>query len=412
MSGWLKDAGLSRSAIGFFGSIFAVYAINFVWAPLIDRVKIPLLYTRLGQRRSWILLMQLLMLLGTVAIANTHPAANLALTSLIAMAIATASATQDIAIDAYRIDVIGDEQDLMPPGSAMAVIGWWTGYSVPGYLAFINADRVGWNGVYLWMAGIIVLLMVFTVIVREPRTEREVLQVQAENRYRDLMFAGRQHFWPRILTWLTVTVIEPFADFFRRNGTKVALSLLLFVFLFKIGEAFLGRMSIVFYKEIGFTNDQIGHYSKLVGWIATVIFTLIGSAVNVRFGIIRGLIIGGIAMAATNLMFAWIAAVGPDTTLLAAAIIVDNFTTAFSTVAFVAFLTWLTGRAFSATQYALLASLGNLGRTTLASFSGKSVDILGGNWALFFILTSVMVIPSLILLICLRKRFQRAMDNG
>ncbi len=412
MSGWLKDDGLSRSAIGYFGSIFSVYAINFLWAPLVDRVKLPILYRWLGQRRSWVLFMQMMMLLATIAIANTHPGANLTWTSLIAMAIAVASATQDIAIDAYRIDVIGNEEDLIPPGSAMAVIGWWTGYSVPGYLAFTNADRVGWNGVYMWMTVIIAVLMLFTLIIREPTSEREALQFRAEDRYRLALFGDQKQIWQRMLTWLTVTVIEPFAEFFRRNGVKVALTLLLFVFLFKIGEAFLGRMSIVFYKEIGFTNEQIGHYSKLVGWIATVIFTLIGSAINVRFGIIRGLMIGGIAMAGSNLMFAWIAAVGPDTTLLAAAIIVDNFTTAFSTVAFVAFLTWLTGRAFSATQYALLASLGNLGRTTLAAFSGKAVDLLGGRWTLFFIFTTLMVIPSLVLLSSLRKKFQHAMFRG
>ena len=186
---------------------------------------------------------------------------------------------------------------------------------------------------------------------------------------------------------------------------KTACTLLLFVFLFKIGEAFLGRMSITFYKEIGFSNEQIGYYSKLIGWGATVFFTLLGSLINVRFGIIKGLMIGGIAMAASNLMFALIANVGPNEHLFLATIFVDNFTTAFSTVAFVSFLTILTGEAFSATQYALLASLGNLGRTTLASFSGELVDYLN-SWPLFFILTAVMVIPSLIMLLMLKGHFK------
>ena len=162
-------------------------------------------------------------------------------------------------------------------------------------------------------------------------------------------------------------------------------------------------MSIVFYKEIGFTNEQIAEYTKMLGWLATVVFTLLGSIINVRLGVAKGLLIGGAAMALSNLMFAWIAITGPQEWLFAATIIVDNFTTAFSSVAFVSFLTALTGRAFSATQYALLASIGNLGRTTLASGSGWFIDITG-SWVLFFILTTILVIPGLILLIIIRDR--------
>jgi len=403
MSGWLKDAGLTRAAIGYFGSVFAVYAFNFLWAPLVDRVKIPLLTNKLGQRRSWIFFTQFCMLCATLAIAGVNPAFNIAFTSTLALTIAIASATQDIAVDAFRIDSFSiKEKNKMPQASAMAVIGWWTGYSLPGYLAFINADSMGWNGVYYGMAGIIVFLMCCTLFVREPVTEREKLQAEAEDKYdignTIIKRAGR---------WLLVTVYEPFSEFFKRNGVRVALTLLLFIFLFKIGEAFLGRMSIVFYKEIGFSNEQIGEYSKLIGWGVTIFFTLVGSVVNVRFGIVKGLLIGGLAMASSNLMFAWLASVGPVESILLAAIIVDNFTSAFATIAFVSFLTFLTGRGFTATQYALLASVGNFGRTTLASTSGKLVDMLGGNWTLFFVITTVMVIPSLILLISLKDHFKK-----
>lgn len=404
MSGWLKDAGLTRAAIGYFGSVFTVYAFNFLWAPLIDRVKLPILYPLLGQRRSWIFLCQSFILVLTLLIAGTHPATNLMLTSMLALGIAIASATQDIAIDAYRIDTFPRQQtSKLPQAAAMAVIGWWTGYSLPGYFAFMNADSMGWNGVYYGMAAVVALLMLFTLLVGEPKTERETLQQEAENKYNKVLKS-------KMMTFLSVTVIEPFWDFFKRNGLKVALTILLFVFLFKIGEAFLGRMSIVFYKEIGFSNEQIGHYSKLIGWGATIFFTLLGSVFNVKFGIVRGLMIGGIAMAASNLMFAWIAHVGPNEHLFLATILVDNFTTAFSTVAFVSFLTLLTGSAFSATQYALLASLGNLGRTTLASFSGQLIDFLN-DWSTFFIITALMVIPSLIMLYSLRHFFDHVSDK-
>lgn len=405
MSGWLKDAGLTRTAIGYFGSVFAVYAVNFLWAPLVDRVRLPFLYSSLGQRRSWIFLCQSLMLICTLLIAGVNPATNLMLTSVLALGIAIASSTQDIAVDAFRIDTFPKSQaNKLPQASAMAVMGWWTGYSLPGYLAFVNADSIGWNGVYYGMAGIVAILMVFTLLVGEPKTDRDALQAQAEQRHKKVV--GN-----KVVAWLSVTVVEPFLDFFRSNGVKVAVTLLLFVFLFKIGEAFLGRMSIPFYKEIGFSNEQIGYYSKLIGWGATIAFTLLGSMFNVRFGIVKGLMIGGIAMSASNLMFAWIAQVGPNEHLFLATIIVDNFTTAFSTVAFVSFLTILTGQAFSATQYALLASLGNFGRTTLASFSGELVDMLN-DWSTFFIITSLMVIPSLIMLYSLRHYFNDLLEKA
>jgi PAT family beta-lactamase induction signal transducer AmpG len=405
MSGWLKDAGLTRAAIGYFGSVFAVYAINFLWAPLVDRVKLPVLHAILGQRRSWIFFCQTIVLIATLFIAGVNPANDLMFTSMLALGIAIASATQDIAIDAFRIDTFPkSEASKLPQASAMAVVGWWTGYSLPGYLAFINADAIGWNGVYYGMAGVVVVLMLFTLLVGEPKTERERLQEQAQQRHNKVVDS-------KIVAWFTVTVIEPFYDFFKRNGVQVAITLLLFVFLFKIGEAFLGRMSITFYKEIGFSNEQIGHYSKLIGWGATIFFTLLGSIFNVKFGIVRGLMIGGIAMAGSNLMFAWIAKTGPSETLFLATIIVDNFTTAFSTVAFVSFLTLLTGQAFSATQYALLASLGNFGRTTLASFSGELVDYLN-DWSLFFIITALMVIPSLLMLYSLRHFFARLLEEA
>ena len=405
MSGWLKDAGLTRAAIGYFGSVFAVYAINFLWAPLVDRVKLPVLHAILGQRRSWIFFCQSIVLVSTLFIAGVNPAENLAFTSMLALTIAIASATQDIAIDAFRIDTFPkSEASKLPQASAMAVVGWWTGYSLPGYLAFINADSIGWNGVYYGMAGIVVVLMMFTLLVVEPKTKRSNLQAEAEIRHNRLL--GNP-----ILAWLTVTTVEPFLDFFKRNGVRVALTLILFVFLFKIGEAFLGRMSITFYKEVGFSNEQIGYYSKLVGWGLTMLFTLIGSMVNVKFGIVRGLMIGGVAMASSNLMFAWIAHVGPNEQLFVATLMVDNFTAAFSTVAFVSFLTAVTGQAFSATQYALLASLGNLGRTTLASFSGELVDYLN-DWPTFFILTALMVIPSLIMLYSLRHFFADLLEKA
>lgn len=401
LNGWLKDAGVGRADIGLLGSVFTMYAINFMWAPLLDRVKLPV-FRGLGQRRGWILFCQMAMLLCLVAMTSLKPSEQLFLTGALALMVAIFSATQDIAIDAFRIDHFNNnERDLYPLAAAMGIVGWWTGYSWPGALSFNMADSIGWHNVVWLMVGVNLLLMVFTLIVREPTVDREALQARAAKDY------GAVGGFTR---WLLITIIEPFRDFFRRNGVQVALTLMAFIFLFKIGEAFLGRMSIVFYKEVGFSNEQIGNYSKMFGWFVTVAFTLLGSVINARFGVIKGLMIGGLAMAASNLMFAWIAVVGPEVWLLLLTLVVDNFTTAFSTVAFVAFLTALTGRAFSATQYAMLASLGNLSRTTLASSSGYLVDWLG-SWERFFIVTTLMVIPSLVMLWLLREKLEKASNQ-
>lgn len=398
LNGWLKDAGVGRADIGLLGSVFTMYAINFLWAPLLDRVKLPV-FNRLGQRRGWIFFCQVAMLLCLVTMTTLKPSEQLFLTGAVALMVAIFSATQDIAIDAFRIDQFNDnERHLYPLAAAMGIVGWWTGYSWPGALSFNMADSIGWQNVVWLMVGVNVLLMTFTLVVREPTIDREALQARAAKDYSAVGGFSR---------WLLVTVIEPFRDFFRRNGVQVALTLMAFIFLFKVGEAFLGRMSIVFYKEVGFSNEQIGNYSKMFGWFVTVAFTLLGSVINARFGVIKGLLIGGLAMAASNLMFAWIAVVGPEVWLLLLTLVVDNFTTAFSTVAFVAFLTALTGRAFSATQYAMLASLGNLSRTTLASSSGYLVDWLG-SWERFFIVTTLMVIPSLVMLWLLREKLEKA----
>jgi PAT family beta-lactamase induction signal transducer AmpG len=395
MSAWLQEAGLTRSAIGFFGSVFIVYALNFLWAPLLDRVKLPLLNGLLGQRRSWIVLMQWVIMVAAVAIGFTDPAGSMLWTSLLALLIAFSSATQDIAIDAYRIEIIAtDEEDMIPFAAAITTSGWWSGFSIPGAIALYLSDVPGmeWSSVYLVMGAIVALLSIAVWRMREPENMREEMQQRSEEVYEEEL---EHHHW---LAWWGVTVVEPFLEFFRRNGWQLAVAILSFIFLFKLGEAFLGRMSIVFYKEIGFSNSDIATYSKLVGWWVTIIFSLLAGVFNARFGIVRGLMIGGVAMASTNLLFSWLAVVGPDTTIFALAVVLDNFTSAFATVTFVTFISYLTSRAYTATQYALMASLGNLGRTTVASFSGVLVDGLNGDWFTFFLLTALMAIPALLLL--------------
>ena len=410
LSAWLKDESLSRSAIGLFGAIFAVYSFNFLWAPLLDRIK-PL---ALGQRRGWIGQMQLLIIGCCVWMSTLDAQSSLYQIALCGFIIALSSATQDIAIDAFRIDTIAQhETDAMSAASSLATAGWWTGYGGLGAIPFLVADLPGWEWqqIYLLLAAIMSLCLMATLVVaKEPQVNRQAMLDAATARYQALLSAGDSLFG-KISSWLLVSLVEPFREFFSRNGVKLALQILLFVFLFKIGEAFLGRMSIVFYKEIGFSNSDIGTYSKLLNWWVTIVFSIIGGLVNIRYGIFRGLFIAGIAMAASNLMFAWMAEIGPHKGWFVVTIVLDGFTSAWSTVAMVAFISLLCNRAFSATQYALMASLSVASRTLLASASGILVDAMGGNWALFFVLTALMVIPSLVILYRLRHNIT-AIEKG
>ena len=397
LSAWLKDEGLSRSAIGLFGIIFATYSFNFLWSPLVDKIKPPLL----GQRRGWIFAMQGSVVLLCLVMSQLTADQDLFYVALIGLLIAIASATQDIAIDGFRIDCIAqDDKDGMSAASSVATAGWWTGYGGLGAIPFFLADMTSWSwpNIYLLLGALMALLMCATCLANEPQIDREALleKITAKDTKQSPVFH-----------WIQTTLVTPFAEFFNRNGVKLAASFLLFIFLFKIGEAFLGRMSIVFYKEIGFSNSDIATYSKLLNWWVTIVFSLLGGLVNIRYGIYRGLMIAGVAMAASNLLFALIAQTGPSTSLLAITVIVDGFTGAWSTVAMVAFISLLCNRAFSATQYALMASLSVAGRTLVASSSGFVVDSLEGNWSLFFILTAVMVIPSLCFLYSIRHHIKR-----
>ncbi|WP_440055330.1 AmpG family muropeptide MFS transporter [Pseudoalteromonas sp. T1lg65] len=408
MSAWLKDEGLSRSLIGLFGLVYGAYTINFLWSPLIDRIKLPVLNALLGQRRSWIALCQTCIVAATFALSLIDLKNGLAIAASLCLLIAIFSATKDIAIDAYRIDILPEEEsDKATAAAAMATSGWWSGYALLGAIPFFIADIPGfsWPLIYQLLSIMMAGLLVITLLAKEPTSHREQIQAQLQASYEAKLASSSATTVKKIIAWFAVTLVEPFKSFFEKNGVKTALALLAFIFLFKIGEAFLARMSIVFYKEIGFSNAQIGQYSKLGTGIITIIFAFLGSIFNHKYGIVKGLFISGVAMAASNLMFSWIAVAGPIEQLYALAIVVDGFTQAWSLVAMVAFISMLCDRAFSATHYALLASLGNLGKTMLAGYSGFVVDdLLKGDWAVFFVLTALMVVPSLVFLYLIRGK--------
>jgi len=436
LSLWLKEDGLSRSTIGWAGLIFGVYAINYLWAPIIDRIRIPWLTNKIGHRRGWIVTMQFIILVSMVCWSVVEPTTNLALVITIGLIIAIASATQDITVDALRIEQIGEnEGTAMQAGAAMAVVGWWTGYKLGGVIAlnaaeyFQNAGFENyWQITFLILGIVVIACNIGLMFVHESQpTERQVAQKQTDQMFEEKL--GSSGVLTKTAAWISGTIAGPIISFFKRNGFKIALGILGFVFLFKIGEAFLGRMSIVFYKEMGFSKGDIALYSKGIGWITTVVFTLLGGLFAIRSGVVKAMFISGILMAATNLLFAALAWSGKSEWLFAVAVLLDDIAAAFATVAFVAFISLLVDRTYTATQYALLASIGTLGRTTLAASSGWMVDTLesGGAlnlkykfinlgsipipsvenpWAVFFVITTVMVIPSLILLWFIRNKLK------
>ena len=411
LSLWLKEEGLSRSTIGWAGLIFGVYAFNYLWAPLIDRIHIPFLSKKIGHRRGWIVIMQSIILLCLLIWSLINPSENLALLIGIGLIIATASATQDITIDALRIEQINvNEGKSMAAGAAIAVVGWWTGYKLGGVISLFTAEffeNIGiedyWQTTFLVLSGIVVIMNIALMFVNEPiDNSRQSRHSETDKLIENKL--GSSIKLNKFIIYVSGTIGGPIISFFKKNGFYIAIWILAFIFLFKIGEAFLGRMSIVFYKEIGFSKGEIAIYSKTLGWVTTVVFTLIGGVFAMRSGTIKTMFVAGGFMAATNLLFAILAWSGKSEWLFALAVIADDISAAFATVAFVAFISLLVDRTYTATQYALLASIGTAGRTTLASSSGALVDWLNGDWGMFFIITTLMVIPSLVCLWLIRDK--------
>lgn len=413
LSLWLKENDVSRSTIGWAGLIFGVYAINFLWSPLIDRIHIPYLSKKIGHRKSWIISMQIVILFSLILWSTLDPSENLGFVIAVGLGIAVSSATQDITIDALRIEQIGEKEGkAMSAGAAISVVGWWTGYKIGGVISLISASFFQekgfenyWQLSFLLLGSVIILTSIALILIPEKSSKlRKSLQFENDKLLMDKIKV-KNHF-SKISIWLYGTLINPLLSFFKKNSFSVAVGLLSFIFLFKIGEAFLGRMSIIFYNEIGFSKTDIALYSKGIGWITTITFTLLGGLFAMRMGLVKAMFVSGIIMALTNLMFSILALVGQSEILFAFTVLVDDLAAAFATVAFVGFISALVDRTYTATQYALLASIGTAGRTLFASSSGALVDWLNGSWEIFFIITAIMVIPSLLCLMAIKNKLR------
>lgn len=400
LSAWLSGAGVSKTAIGLFSWASAAYALKFLWSPLVDRTPLPILTRALGQRRGWMIFAQLSVIAAMIGLGSTNPAANLWMTAFWAVVLAFASATQDIVIDAYRVEILDEDQ--LGAGAGNIVLGYRLGLLAAGGGALIIADFSGWFWAYGAMAALMVVGILTVLFTPEPKRVQTVESQELEAR--GVAFIERRAHLPEPLrdlsAWLYKGVVCPFADFMTRPNWIV---ILLFIAFYKYGDALLGVMANPFYLEIGFSLEEIGYVSKTYGMVMTVIGGLLGGIMVARWGIMRSLLVCGVLQAASNLVFAAQAYVGYSLPMLTVTISIENITGGMGTAAFVAYLSSLCNLAYTATQYALVSSFMAFARIFFASGGGWLADNV--DWVTYFLISTGAAVPGLALLIWMIRRF-------
>ena len=397
LTGWLRDVGVDVAAIGFFSWIGLTYSIKFVWAPVVDRFPLPGVCRLLGQRRGWMLAGQVLIATGLAGLAWTDPTVALGWIAAFALVAAFGSATQDVALDAFRIESAPD--DIQAAMAALYVAGWRIGAVLTGGgIAFHLADGFDWTFAYAVMASLTLVGMI-TVLVRPEPTRRVSGDTQErERRVEDFLLNTRlrNETLRRIGAWFVGAVVCPFVDFFARNGQR-ALVLLLLVALYKVSDLAMAAMAYPLYIDLGFDKAMIANITKFLGLAVTVGGGVLGGLLVARYGIARMLVMGAIIIPVANLVFAALALAGDELAMLVATIVADNLSNGLASAVFIAFLSSMTSRAYTATQYALFSSLMTLPGKFLGGFSGVVVDWHG--YPAFFILAAAMGIPAIILAI-------------
>ncbi len=397
LTAWLRDEGISKSAIGFFAWVGITYSIKVFWAPVVDRLAIPFLTQKFGQRRGWILSGQIGIATGLVSMAVVG-SADLVLLSLCALLVAFSSATQDISIDAYRIEVAIDEyQGAM---SASYIFGYRVALLAAGAGALYLAEYFDWQIAYLAMAALVGVGVMTVLVVSEPIRAGKRADTSAEQRVIDRLVTGRNGFWRRVEAWFIGAVAGPFIDFFQRNG-KFALLILVFISVFRLSDIAMGIMANPFYLDMGYSKTEIANIAKIFGFFMSIGGSALCGVLVVKWGIFRPLLIGAIAVAFTNLFFAALSLAEPRIEYLAFVISADNVSGGFAATAFIAYLSSLTNRAYTATQYALFSSLMTLPGKFISGFSGLIVD--GYGYFEFFIFASIIGIPAIFFVLLLMK---------
>ena len=365
LQAWMKVEGVDLAAIGWFSLVGIPYSLKFIWSPLLDRYIPPFL----GRRQGWLVLAQGGLLLAIAGMALQNPGEALQLFAINAIFIAFFSATQDIAADAYRTDILEERE--MGAGAGVFVLGYRIALIVAGSLGLILADRIPWSMVYLLMSVLMVVGLATSIFAPEPKDIRPPES-------------------------LADAVILPFREFFERSGFSKGALILLFIILYKFGDSLLGSLSTPFLLDIGFSQTDIGTIQTGMGLIATIVGTLAGGAILSQIGINRSLWVFGILQAVSNLAYWMLAGIGKNYSALVLTINVENFCSGLGTAAFVAFMMSLCNHRFTATQYALLSSFMAVSRDILVAPSGQIAKATG--WPLFFMISIIAAVPGLLLL--------------
>lgn len=403
LSAWLAQANIERATIGMLSWVGITYSVKFFWAPVVDRLRLPLLHGLLGRRRSWMLLAQVGLAAGLAGLALHDPATQLQTMVWCALLVAFSSATQDIAIDAWRIESV----DASMQGSMAAAyqLGYRIALIVAGAGALYLAAEGGWRLAYLTMAALVGVGALTTFLIAEPA--QRITQGTRQQEARVLQFIEARAHWPQLLrdigAWFTAAVVCPFVDFFQRNGWKLGALILCFVGLFRLTDITMGVMANPFYLNLGFTLKQIAAIAKGYGVIMTILGAFLGGLAVARWGSLKALVIGGVLVIVSNLCFAGLAIHGtPSIAGLTLVISADNLASGFAGAAFIAYLSGLTNTAYTATQYALFSSLFTLPGKLLGGASGYVVDQIG--FVGFFFYTSALGLPALWILLRLNRQ--------
>ena len=380
---WLAEEGISKGAIGLFALVGTAYTLKFLWSPLMDQLSLPLLTRWLGRRRGWMLACQIVLMVTMIGLGQTDPTVDIGLMALWAVALAFASASQDIVIDAYRVEILTEQEQ--GAGAAMIVFGYRVGMLISGAGALYIASAAPWSVVYSAMAGAMGLGVLATLLAPEPASVAVPAAVGSAVE--------------RAAAWLKRAVAEPFLEFLSRPGW---LAFLAFVLLYKLGDAAVGVMTSPLYVELGFSKTEVAEVVKVFGLIATLVGAFLGGLMVARWGLLPALWVCGILQLFSNLGFAGLAMSGHDVTALAAVIAFENLAGGMGTTAFVAFLAALCNRNYTATQYALLSSLMAVARTFIAAPGGFVAEQV--DWTVYFVLTAVIAVPGLLLIVLLQRR--------
>lgn len=373
LSAWLRDEGIERGVIGFFSWVSATYSIKILWSPIVDKVHLPILPRFLGQRRSWMLVAQLGIIGGLIGMASVDTQTQLSTIAFCAVFVAFCSATQDVSIDAFRIE--SSATDFQGAMAAMYVLGYRLALLVAGAGSFYIAEFFDWHTAYFVMAAMMGFGVLTTLFLKSPTIEKPILKTSFLIKIQD-------------------AIIHPFTDFFARQG-RLGWLILLLIAIYKMSDVTMGVMANPFYLDLGFKKTEVAEITKIFGFFMTIAGAALGGVFVARYGVMRPLLIGAIAAASTNLLFAGLATIKPDLILLASVISADNLSGGFATSVFIAYLSGLARTDYTATQYALFSSLMTFPAQLLGGFSGVIVDRFGYSY--FFIYASAIGLPAIVL---------------